>query len=706
MQFTIDNLRYHRLNQPFIDGLRPYEHQYQTLQVIREAMANKRSVCILNSSSTGSGKTLANFSASILDGVATIGVYPTNELIRDQEAALHKHLPELDVVRIDSMKLDDYQDVIQTRGHTEALQVIMGDWEGTKAILTNPDILHLMAYDLYGYSYKVNYRERLFQALINNYPIIAFDEFHLYDTKQVGNVAFIVGTIARLAPNKPHVFIFSSATPQGVHNWAKERLGLDVIDVTAVPQENGRIVAETLTLSLVSTNLGEWKSSQKIMGELWLDIHAYLIKYPMARGIFILDSVYEAKSLAASLAKLFGDEAVGEVHGYMDETIRRGSLQKRFSVGTTTIDVGVDFQDKDFMVFEARSGAQCVQRIGRLGRRGRELETINIPNYAWILMPPYAYKEVQKQTLTWQPNELISRLSILQVIEDAYTLKENFWYYWRKYSPLEAMAARDRILLGSLSDNRQEVEERLGDVILDLYDPPDTLLELQNRQRDLWREFGQVDPQIKKPQLRDRYIPEIESFRGGSDFQVAIYDLLDEAKGWPPFKIYNLPFVLRRTMFRKLTESQFERIIQEKAGVEDAKRFLRRAKRANVLGYLKIEALVEESTRFHFEIPRHKLRDKHERVCRLDGWEFVIENELQSQLDNINRQLEKRKLIAWYYQGAPWDLTATYNLPTLFQTYALKPMNTNNSTFYTVVFGLNAFLLDSVIRNTTTPFIH
>ena len=51
----------------------------------------------------------------------------------------------------------------------------------------------------------------------------------------------------------------------------------------------------------------------------------------------------------------------------MDDDARAEALQRRFSVGTTTIDVGVDLTDrksKEFLVCEARSPSQAIQRIG------------------------------------------------------------------------------------------------------------------------------------------------------------------------------------------------------------------------------------------------------------------------------------------------------------------------------------------------------
>src|SRR5260221_2331459 len=48
------------------------------------------------------------------------------------------------------------------------------------------------------------------------------------------------------------------------------------------------------------------------------------------RSVFILDSVYEAKLLAQSLANRFGWDQVGELHGYLDADARRGALERRF----------------------------------------------------------------------------------------------------------------------------------------------------------------------------------------------------------------------------------------------------------------------------------------------------------------------------------------------------------------------------------------
>src|SRR4051794_9916493 len=88
MRCLVNELRYSTIKKPFVGKYDPYEHQWKTLELVRQAMAENKTLCLINSSVTGSGKTLANFAAASLDGVPTIGVYPTNELLFDQYASL------------------------------------------------------------------------------------------------------------------------------------------------------------------------------------------------------------------------------------------------------------------------------------------------------------------------------------------------------------------------------------------------------------------------------------------------------------------------------------------------------------------------------------------------------------------------------------------------------------------------------------------
>src|SRR5260370_27850125 len=87
---------------------------------------------------------------------------------------------------------------------------------------------------------------------------------------------------------------------------------------------------------------------------------------PQAKGVFIVDSVYEAKRIAADLRKRYQSSDVGEVHGYMAPEERACALLRRLSVGTTTIDVGVDLthqKSKGFLVCATRSAAPTLRSL-------------------------------------------------------------------------------------------------------------------------------------------------------------------------------------------------------------------------------------------------------------------------------------------------------------------------------------------------------
>jgi CRISPR-associated endonuclease/helicase Cas3 len=700
------------LDEPFLDGLKPYRHQHLTRVAVERAIGAGQSLCIVNASVTGSGKTLANFARAILHDTHTLAVYPTNELIADQWRAVQRFLPVDEVVHIDSEELDSWQEQMQTRSHVEVLEKIVGDWMPL-VVLTNPDILYLLMFNLYGYEHKfMAYRDRVFRMLLSNYPIVVFDEFHLYDSKQVANVAFIVGAMLRLAPKHPHVFIFSSATPRPVAEIVS-RLGLSAIDVTAPPEPEGRVVTEPVDLTLVPAELARWGGKDAIES-LMPEIMDFADKeHPGARGVFIVDSVYDARLIRNGLARLCGEDAVGELHGYTAREGRAGALERRMTVGTSTIDVGVDLvgaKAKEFLVFEARTPEQFVQRLGRLGRRGREPDDISAPNRAWAFIPHYAYNAIRDHIeLSGIP---VPRQQFIAAVVDAYRPYERFSKYAMHFAPLEAAAAADRILRQELSDRHTSTSQCLDQLLVDLYRPraedvTKVARGLRGDQRRLWRTFG--GPVRGSRSAEEIYLPEIEAFRGSDYFDCALYDCIDAGRGLFPFRFYNLLFVLRRTNFREHSVAEFTDMVRRHNGSQ-AERFLRRVEQRRVVAHLTVESVVEgPATRFWFEIDDAALDAGCDTLLKLKG--FRIASEPTTHLRLTNRTLEGRSLIAWVSQLDPWSLAARFCLPPLFHLYPLRPIGPmgrpSSGTDWSVAFGLSAFLLESTGRKlpATKPII-
>jgi len=713
MRIVVEALRYSRVGAKFVGDLSPYAHQLKTLELTREAIRTNSTICIENASITGSGKTLANFAAAILDDTRTCGIYPTNELLLDQYGAIQKHLPPAELAILDSQGLDNImQEEVHMRSHAHALAWATGDDMRT-AVLSNPDVLYLAMYNLYGQMFSTfaqSYGARIFQNILSNYPVIAFDEFHLYSAKQIANAAFIVGTAKELASDKPHIFIFSSATPQDQFKHYLQRLGLQAIPVTDSPVDSGQVVCEPMEINLLPADLLRWQGGDAIRNILdeilnWADNCD-----PLARGVFIVDSVYEAKRIAAELRERYPSTDVGEVHGYMNPDERSYALLRRFSVGTTTIDVGVDLTDlksKDFLVCEARSPAQAIQRIGRLGRHGREPQNIKVPNRVWLAVPDYVYHFIERKEVN---GATITREKLNDTLKEAYMGHEEFIHYTRKYSSLEAVAACERAVQSQyFEDTRTHAEEKLHRLVPTLYDrePPTSQEQAKTSytkhrkcQIAIWSKFG---TEIKNPHSKWKkyFLSDVESFRGGleSDFTVAIYDDLDEHLELNPIKTYNLPFVLRRTHYRELSKQQFTELLQSKRPGEANEWIESLERQRHLLGYLHVQSLVVgKANEMYFEVSKGRIDSQFHRVVRLEGITIGGGSEqLRRSADSINGELRKRKLNCWISEHNSFKLSESLHLPPLFAIYPLHAINSGGKyNEWSIAFGLDAFLLDSI----------
>ncbi len=712
MRIMVEEVRYTAQNTPFVGTLTPYLHQARTLDAVRTACQEQTTVCLLNTSMTGSGKTLANFAAAILDGTPTCGIYPTNELLLDQYGSLRKWISDEHLAILDSEGLDAIQaELPYMKSHAHALAWATGTYLPT-AVCTNPDVLYLAMYHLYGQMFSTfarSYGARAFHHLLTNYPVIAFDEFHLYNAKQVANAAFIMGTIKELAPDLPHIFIFSSATPHTPLFPYLDRLNLVPVDVTAGPAPTGCIVCEEVEINFLPADLEHWRGGEALAGPLqdildWADATD-----PQARGVFIVDSVYEAKMLAALLRERYPGDQVGEVHGYMDPTARSEALRLRLSVGTTTIDVGVNLvgpKRKDFLVGEARSADQAMQRIGRIGRRGREHGQIDVPNRIWLAVPDYVYTYLAGRA---RDGATITREQLGRLLKDAYLGNETFAFYPRRYSPLEAVAGVERVLADDFSDTRPQKERRLHRLVPTLYAPrlpgdeeqaEKSYQDYRRAQQEVWVRFGKP---IEGAAGRF-FLSDLESFRGGleSDFVVALYDELDEAIGFKPVKVYTLPFVLRRTCWEEMSKQAFSRMVTARHPAHAEQWLQELDRQRNILGYLHVTGLVEgKANVVAFEALKSAIAGRFRQVIRLSGLGLYAQGgTLLTTQESILGRLGGLSLNCWVSQASSFALArAQPPLPPLFAVYPLRARALGGKpSEWSIAFGLDAFFLDSVYR--------
>lgn len=691
VELDIAPLAYDQLaTSDWLPNMQPYQYQWEAFRWMHEALDTQRTLCLFLVTPTGSGKTLATYAHSILTGEPIIGAYPTNELIRDQERALSEALQTTNsnrVIRVDSNELDRWQIELDTARHGATLEALL---RYEPILLTNPDILFYVAFGLYPNLASLS---RRLWALMGNYRLFAFDEFHLYNIKQQADVAFIVGAVHAINPNKGRVFVFASATPDlEMVSLLREQLGLWVEVLYAQPSAapTARTMAHPLHLSLVPANLDRWQTLAALE-ENWSVVETLQAQYPTARWVTILDSVAGAIMTARSLRERFGAERVGEVHGLSSEAARAEALAKPFTVGTSTIEVGVDFKDvfeKDFLLFEARTSSQFLQRLGRLARHAKRLP---IPNHAIAFVPEYVCAFVAEQLGI---ETTITRERLRTLIDDAYHPPEAFRRFLRKHAAVE-MAEAAKVALGMFHlDDRPRIEAEFQRVI----------------ERLTGRTLNQAHGQRRQYREQEILAP-LLTFRGAG-LEAALLDERGEDIGFPA-KRYDLSFLLRRGAQQEMSAESFtielERLRSSNAyWINEVTRELRFAKAIEsapdkllgVFGFFRLSALLDDARKVWFEIDQEQVLGKKATVTVVEG--LQISTDPHTPLRLLNRALERKRIVAWIMDSPPSNIKFGRALPPLFEVYELRvnrPSGQAIAGAWSIAFNQNAFFIDSLWWN-------
>jgi CRISPR-associated helicase Cas3 len=681
----VSPLGYAQTNELWIGNYRPYVYQSRVYQVVQEVLSARNTCCLFLVTPTGSGKTLASYAYTINHDTPAFGVYPTNELIRDQERALKDWLdPDDDhkLLRIDSRQLDHWQDALDLPQHAQAFERLM-NWQPT--ILTNPDILFYTFLGLY--QGPPGLSQRLF-TLLAQYRLFIFDEFHLYNVKQMADVAFLVAALHAINPNYGRVFLFASATPESpARDWLRDQLHLPVEVVEGEPSDapDARTIAHPLQLTLLPADLRRWKGVEALP-EYLPALESFLKEYPQARLVTILDSVAGAIATAQALRERFPDKPVGEVHGFSSQQERKEALRRPFTVGTSTIEVGIDFKDeaeKDALIFEARTAAQFIQRFGRLARHKKALA---IPNRVVALLPEYVYYFLDGKLTDGQS---ISRPELYALVEEGYTKPEDFERYLRTHAAAEFQAARKNAQWPFQPDDRPCIEQRLATSITELTGKAD----------------GQTWALYRRYKDEEHILAPLLTFRG-SGFEAAILDDRRTDPGFPA-KRYGLMFLLRRGVFTELDEEEYLTWLETLADCwpEDAARERRYGKRIGhgpedllgVYGFFRLTGLLEKGRQVWFEISEDAVQGRKAQVTVISGLEVATNPEVR--LRRLNSHLQRKQVVAWFVDRHPASIKLGRALPPLFEIFELRvrrPGGGLSPTTWSIAFGQDAFFVDSL----------
>ena len=166
-------------------GLSLREHQVKTFNAIRDPNID----VVFNTAMTGDGKSLAAYLPALTEGKSILAMYPTNELIKDQERQVQDYCQSFaQHIACDKMFSESLSELrtelVDLRGQKAAIEHLALK---NPVLLTNPDIFNLIANFQY-LNPEYENPDQLVQHIIDYYDLFVFDEFHIYDVSQVISV--------------------------------------------------------------------------------------------------------------------------------------------------------------------------------------------------------------------------------------------------------------------------------------------------------------------------------------------------------------------------------------------------------------------------------------------------------------------------------------------------------------------------------------
>jgi CRISPR-associated endonuclease/helicase Cas3 len=305
-------------------------------------------------------------------------------------------------------------------------------------VVTNPDIFYYATF----FAYNPNDRVNVAAEFYTNFATVLFDEFHLYDAKQ------LVGLLFYLAYS--HVFgffkfklkrrvVLLTATPEPACEAALQTLEAQGIKIARIDgeTENSHLLPSQTSVNL---ELRSQPEKDQWLTELANEVVKRFQERPDCNGAIILDAKVHIDDLAQLLRKKGLEGKFGRITGSTPSADRKSAAQKPIILATSTVDVGFNFernpqptrQNLDWLIFSARDRFSFWQRIGRVGRVLGKTET-DIPTDAIAYLSDRAWDEGLSSLDCSGGREALK-----QTLNDIPCLEKPFLQaYWRSEAFLE-----------------------------------------------------------------------------------------------------------------------------------------------------------------------------------------------------------------------------------------------------------------------------
>ncbi|HAX78356.1 MAG TPA: type I-D CRISPR-associated helicase Cas3' [Cyanobacteria bacterium UBA11372] len=680
-------------------------HQVATLEAIR----NPNIDVILNYAMTGDGKSLAGYLETLQGNCYAIGLYPTNELARDQDRQIQGYIEKFQppneprIVRLSGQELEIYA---ENEGLKKAAAISTRTGQ-SEILLTNPDIFHYLHRG--AYLIRHDNPDKLWGQIDKNFNLFIFDEFHVFSAPQI---ASIINTMLLIRhTNRRKKFLFLSATPNPQLIQRLQKAGFRCQEINPIEQQKYQFPStddECLALKAkgwrqvsreISLNFVDLEPSFKAT-ETWLKENSNLIlaqfqKHPGSKGAIILNSIAAVKRLTPFFRELLQSHGlvVGENTGLSGKGEKERSLAADLVLGTSTIDVGVDFKI-NFLIFESADAGSFIQRLGRLGRHdsyeknGQEIGFENFTAYA--LVPNFL---VERLFLGDAPplevGGIYDRPLFHHTIRDNYYRKiNNFEGYYSRWGAVQSMRICRQLGHSQIKQPYEGSHKALQAACEQAFNT--SLKQAFARSKEWERDWQQLSGKDKGNPIAE----DAASFRGSSPLLCGIYDLT-ESNEVERFKTYDFPGILSNLEIEVMTEAAFMRMLSQT--VEQSGEAIAKGQFKHCLAFMKLHNYREERLNWKFtyagDLQPIASAWKVQVLTGIEVW----------QPDNywigeINKRLRKEALVSYVICRPVAEVRSRLRLPMHFQIYPIGDQYSFHDATapYSIAFSQSALLVDTL----------
>jgi len=678
-------------------------HQAETIKAIR----NPKIDIIFNTAMTGDGKSLAAYLETLQSGLPTIGLYPTNELIRDQLYQIQNYVTEFNLEatpRINSLNGAALELYAQKEGISKSIALETRSSQ-SEILLTNPDIFHYLHQG--AYLTKYDNPDKLWGRIDNLFNLFIFDEFHVFSAPQIASVLNILLLMRRT--NRRKRYLFLSATPNQQMLEKLDKTGFTYYCIDPVAASKYRFPKQSSQMNeLVSQN---WRQvSRKIdlsfvplessfqASENWLkankdSILRYFKEFSPSKGAIILNSIAAVKRLLPIFRELFKTDGltVGENTGLSGTKTKLESLNCDLVLGTSTIDVGVDFKI-NFLIFESSDSGNFIQRLGRLGRHDGYSKDGNVFKFdhftAIALTPKFLVERLFLQdSASLEIKGEYDRPYFNEVIKSNYRKINDFEHYYQRWGAVQSFKLWVDLANPIIKDKYAESREKFKQDCELVFHA--SFKQVVGRVIGWKNDWKKLSGNLGNPIFED-----VSSFRGSSPLQCGLYDLTEKYE-IDRFKIYDLPGILSNLEVENWTKAGFLRSLTETA--ERIQQPIAQGRFNHCLGFLKLKNYREErlNWRFTYAGNLQSIADawKVQILVGIEIWQ--PEN---SWISKISEQLRKTGLVSYILPYSVTEIRQRLQLPMHFALYPISDERSvhDSTSPYSIAIGQAALLLDTL----------